>query len=84
MQVDVFIRVLLISKKAFDTIPRDKLWERIQHLGITLQIQQARKAMESTLYAKIRINRDTHGEVMSDISVKQGCPFSPHSIQLLH
>jgi len=32
--------------------------------------------MYTTIYAKVRINGDTHGEVMSDIGVKQGCPLS--------
>ena len=33
--------------------------------------------MYTTVYAKVRINGDTHGEVMSDIGVNQGCPLSP-------
>ena len=33
--------------------------------------------MYTTVYAKVQIDDDTHGEVMSDIVVKQGCPLSP-------
>ena len=33
--------------------------------------------MYTTICAKVRINDDTRGEVMSDIGVKQGCPLSP-------
>ena len=33
--------------------------------------------MHTTLRAKVRINKDTHDEVMFDIGVKQGCPLSP-------
>ena len=33
--------------------------------------------MYTAIYAKVRTNDDTHGEVMSDIGVKQGCPLSP-------
>ena len=32
--------------------------------------------MYITIYAKVQINNDTHGEVMSNISVKQRCPYS--------
>ena len=35
------------------------------------------KAMYITVYAKVQINGDTHGEIMFDIGVKQGCPLSP-------
>ena len=31
--------------------------------------------MYTTIYAKVYINGNTHGEVMSDINVKQGCPL---------
>ena len=33
--------------------------------------------MTTIVYAKVRINDDTHGEGMSNIGVKQGCPLSP-------
>ena len=56
--------------KAFDTVPRDKIWECLQYLGVPLHLQQVVKAMCIITYAKVRINGDTHGEVMSNISVK--------------
>ena len=37
-------------------------------------LQQVAKAMYTVVYAKVQINDDTHGEVMSPINVKQGCP----------
>ena len=33
--------------------------------------------MHTAIYTKVQINGDTHGEVMSDTGVKQGCPLSP-------
>ena len=61
---------------------RDKLWEHLQRLGVPPHLQQAVKAIYTAIYAKVQINDDTHDEVMSDIGVKQGCPFSPTSFGL--
>ena len=33
--------------------------------------------MYTAVYTKVRINGNTHGEVMSDIGVTQGCPLCP-------
>ena len=33
--------------------------------------------MYTLIYAKVRINGETHDEVMFDIGVKQGCLLSP-------
>lgn len=57
--------------ETFDIVPRDKLSERLQHLGVPLHIQQGVQAMYTTIYAKVQIDRDTHGEAMSDIGVIQ-------------
>lgn len=65
-------------KKTLNTVPRLKLWQRLQWLGIPFHSQQVVKAMYTTVYAKIRPNIDTHGEVMSDIDFKQGHPFPTH------
>ena len=52
-------------------VPRDKLWERLQCLGIRLHLQRVVKAMYTKVCAKVRINC----KVMFDIGVKQGCPL---------
>lgn len=75
MQVDVSICVLLIFQKALDSIPHGKFWERLQQLGIPLHLQQVVKTMYTTIYAKVLINEDAHGELMSNSGVKQTCPF---------
>ena len=64
-------------QNAFDTIPCDKLWKRPQQLGVPLHLQLVVHAMYTAIYANVQINGNTHGEVMSDIFVKQGCPLSP-------
>ena len=52
-------------------VPRDKRWARLQRLGVPPHLQQAIKALYTAVYAKVRINGDTHGEITSDIGVKQ-------------
>ena len=47
---EIFVGPCLYSffvdfKKAFDTIPRDKLWEHLQRLGVLAHLQQDVKAM---------------------------------------
>lgn len=34
--------------------------------------------MYTTSYAKVRLNGDTHDEVMFGIGAKLGCPLPPH------
>jgi hypothetical protein len=58
----------------------DKLWGCLQRLGAPPYLQHVVKAMHTAVYANIRINGNTHGEVMwvmSIIGVEQGCPLSP-------
>ena len=40
----------------------DKLWEYLQQLGAPIHLQRVVKAMYTTIYAKIRIDGDTHGK----------------------
>ena len=53
LKVNVFIIVLLISNKRFDTVPRGKCWEHLQ--CVRLHLQQIVKAY-MTFYAKVQIN----------------------------
>ena len=36
--------------------------------------------MHTIVFAKLQINGNTHVEIMSNISVKQRCPLSPHCL----
>ena len=49
----------------------------------TTSLQQVVKAMYTIVYAKVRINGNKHGEVMSIIGVKYGCPLA-HTTLLVH
>jgi hypothetical protein len=65
-------------KKAFDTVPREMLWQLLAGRGVEGHFLQCLQAM----YAKdtVRINHPSEG-VTSNFKcqqgVKQGCPFSP-------
>ena len=78
-----YILILVISKKTFGTVPRDKLWACLQRLGVPPHVQHVVKAMHTAVYAKVGIHDGTHDEVMSNIGVKQECPLS-HTIWLVH
>ena len=58
-------------------VPCDNLWKHLQHLGVPLHLQQVVEVMYTVVYAKVQINGDTYGEVMSNFSVKEWCPLSP-------
>ena len=60
-----------------DTILCDKLCEHFQHLGVPLHSRQVVKAMYTYSLHKTQINGDTYDGVISNIGVKQGCPFPP-------
>ena len=55
----------------------DKFWERLQHLGVPLHLQQVVKATYTIVCVKVQIVDDKYGEVLSNTCVKQECPLSP-------
>jgi hypothetical protein len=65
-------------KKAFDTVPREMLWQVLAGLGVGGKFLQCLQSM----YAKdtVRVNHPTEGLSSSfrcQQGVKQGCPLSP-------
>ena len=64
-------------KKAFDTIPRKKLWERMEKL----EVPEEYKSSVARIYEKVRCVVRMGGQqsnfFSSDIKIKQGCPLSP-------
>ena len=65
-------------RKAFDTIPREKLWEHLSNIGIQGKMLEALKSY----YANVRVCVDipsvgTSAPFDSTMGVKQGCPMSP-------
>ncbi|MCO5589400.1 hypothetical protein L7F22_043367 [Adiantum nelumboides] len=63
--------------KAFDTIPRAGLWQRMEHIRVPIHLRMAM----ARLYQQVRCRLKTHAglsrEFGSNMGVKQGCPLSP-------
>ena len=69
---------LVDFRKAFDTIPRNKLWEHLSSIGVQGKMLEALKSY----YANVRVCVDipgvgTSAPFDSTMGVKQGCPMSP-------
>jgi len=64
-------------KKAFDTVPRDKLWCRMEELEIPMHYIVVLHRLYEEEKVKIRTSAGISESFRSDIGVKQGCPLSP-------
>jgi hypothetical protein len=64
-------------RKAFDAVPRDKLWGRMEELGVLRHL----RAVVHRLYEEVKVKTITSvgiSEIFrSDIGFKQGFPLSP-------
>lgn len=64
-------------KKAFDTVPRSLLWERLSQLGVNGQFLQAVKCMYDKVICRVKTPSGFTNPFPSTLGVKQGCPLSP-------
>lgn len=64
-------------KKVFDTVPRAKLWERMEEIEAHIHLKAAIHRMYEEVKVKIRTSANISEIFRSDIRVKQGCPLSP-------
>jgi len=64
-------------KKAFDTVPRDKLWRRMEELEIPVHYRVVVHRLYEEVKVKIKTSTSISKSFRSDIGVKQGCPLSP-------
>ncbi|XP_059064423.1 uncharacterized protein LOC131856598 [Cryptomeria japonica] len=64
-------------KKAFDTVPRVKLWKRMEDLGIPIHLRVVVHGLYEEVKVKIRTFDGLSESFRSDIGVKQGCMLSP-------
>ena len=63
-------------KKAFEMVPRDKLWRRMEELEILLQYRVVVHRLYEEVKVKIRTSAGILESFRSDIRVKQGFPLS--------
>jgi hypothetical protein len=63
--------------KAFDTVDRPKLWQRLAQLGIQGKMLASIKAYYADTTEQVRTNEGLSPPIPSHMGVKQGCPLSP-------
>ena len=64
-------------KKAFDMVPRDTLWKRMEELQVPNEYMHAVARIYERVVCQVRMKGDVSEMLTSDIGVKQGCPLSP-------
>ena len=64
-------------KKAFDTVPRDLLWQVLEGLGIHGRILDIIKSLYAHDSAAVRSSQGLSAIFRCLMGVKQGCPLSP-------
>ena len=76
--------VFIDFKKAYDTIDRDKLFRRLQDIGINGPFLKNIKAMYETVSYKIKLKDGYLDPIKSNLGLKQGCPLSPMMFKSVH
>ena len=64
-------------KKAFDTVPRDGLWERMQMLGVPIELCMGIYRLYERVVCHLKSTNGFSQAFVSNMGVKQGCPLSP-------
>lgn len=64
-------------QKAYDTVPRDLLWSKLQRIGIGDEFLRAVQALYADVPVCVQLTDGTSPSFPSLLGVKQGCPLSP-------
>ncbi|GFR49039.1 hypothetical protein Agub_g11063, partial [Astrephomene gubernaculifera] len=64
-------------EKAFDKVPRDLLWLRLEERGVHGAMLEALKTCYNKVMMRVRVDGVTGDPFESSQGVKQGCPLSP-------
>ena len=64
-------------KKAFDSIPRDLLWQKLSKIGIRGKLLTSLKALYTNLYSSVKIKNKLSPPFEVGRGVKQGCTLTP-------
>ena len=75
-------------EKAYDSTPRDKLWQRLHDLGIRGRMLFAIAALYADVKYQIKFTNGLSKVFGGDTGVRQGCPLSPFLfgvfVEMLH
>ena len=63
--------------KAFDTMPRNNLWNRLEELKVPFELRVVVIRLYEKLIAKFKNNEGWKIDINCNIGVKQGFPLSP-------
>ena len=69
--------VFVDLEKAYDSIPRDKLWAKLEGLGVTGWFLDSIKALYGKVPMAVKTRQGLTAAFESTKGVKQGCPLSP-------
>lgn len=64
-------------KKAFDTVPRVRLMQRLKEMGVLEDMQWGVAKLYEKVTGKVRATGGWSTEIRNTTGVKQGCPLSP-------
>ena len=64
-------------RKAFDTVPRNNLWNRLEELKVPFEMRAATIRLYENVISKFKSNEGWSKDIKCNIGVKQGCPLSP-------
>jgi len=64
-------------RKAFNTVPRYSLRNRLEDLKVPLELRAAATRLYENVIAKLKRNGGWSKDIMCNNEVKQGCPLSP-------
>ena len=64
-------------KKAYDTVDRGKLFDRLKSIGINGTFLKSLVAMYENPSYKIKLKNGYLDPIKSNLGLKQGCPLSP-------
>ena len=64
-------------RKAFDTVPRNNLWNRLEELKVPLELRAVVIRLYENVIARFTSNEGWSRDIKCNIGVKQGCLLSP-------
>ncbi|MCO5586193.1 hypothetical protein L7F22_040132 [Adiantum nelumboides] len=70
-------------KKAFDMVPQENLWKRMNKLQVPDEYMHAISCVYEKVVCQVRMGEGISKFFTSTIGVKQGCPLSPTLFGLL-